>query len=305
MCPSPRSSLLSAILFGLCTGSVSAVTYDVPPSAAPAILLAGEELSIFDGAILPPTFEANSGSVINVFADSLSFTRFYTSGEINIRGGAEVGINALDPNSSINVYDGIVAGGSSSFGGVVTNVYGGKIGFNFSMWKDVLNVFDGAVDGGLGVGMSSVNVYGGTVGMPEGVFGSRIHVFAGAFPEGFLVGQNSVFTAFGGSFGPMFRVNDEAEVHLIGTEFSVAAQPIDGLQLGASVIFDQRDVVLTARLRDGTLIELDLDSAVGVGPSWFSPKAVLRLSLVPEPHTALLALAAFVGAAFVARNRTE
>jgi hypothetical protein len=172
----------------------------------------------------------------------------------------------------------------------------GNIGAGLDLYLDSeLNVHGGSLESADAFSGSEINVFGGESGLMQLFSGSELNVFGGDFPSD----GNANIYAYEGS-----------EVNLFAVDFYVDGVALDSLLPGDSLLFAERDIVLSGTFSDGSQFSFELASFTGsgfTGPSFVSNDANLnlfRISAVPEPGSAVLLLG-FGILLFVPRSRKE
>lgn len=219
-------------------------------------------------------------------------------------------------DTTLNVFEGGVVGrrfdaghyvGQSS--NVFVNVYGGDIGWGFSVNYNTTARIMGGNFGSLGItgtayisggvvgdysiatSGSTVDISGGTIGDEFRIYGSgrhfdflpetRVNISGGAIGKAFQISGYSTLTMSGGSFGKYRSFGSNSTINLIGTEFFLDGIAVD-LVPGSRTQIDEREAILSGMLADGSPIELHL-STTGLEQDYFAADATLTLTLVPEP----------------------
>lgn len=221
------------------------------------------EFNLEDGTVGSPV-RLSAASVFNMHGGRLESS-------VELRGGSRFG-----PGAIANISGGVIAGELSVQGGYdtqeVANVSGGIIQMGASLMNDaVLNFSGGKIEQRLHVDEESIiNMSGGVLDLDEG---------------------------FASVFGTL---------NLFGTQFFIGDVDItDTLMSGEKLIVDDRNVVLSGVLADGSPFRFGL-SAPNVGrvrPLFIPPRALVTITLVPEPTTQVLML--LVGAIFVSGSRRD
>jgi hypothetical protein len=171
--------------------------------------------------------------------------------------------------------------------GSIVEVRGGSVGANF-------RAFD-----------SDVRISGGNIGTNFFALpGTDLLVTGGQFHD-FALLNNTHAQIQGGELPGPLRIDAGAVVDVVGRSFLLNNQPIPGLVApGSSVTLTQRGgQVLTGILLDGSQLRWTLTASGGRGnPSSISGQAILRVHLVPEPASLLVALLAVANLCLVRRT---
>ena len=109
--------------------------------------------------------------------------------------------------------------------------------------------------------------------------------------------SGSEVTISAGTIGVGFSARDGSTVNLVGLSFFLDGENIDDrLTPDVPFVLDDRDVLLSGRLADGSVFDFELNTIDSFGQfDFFSPDATLTLRLIPEPTTAALTLLGVVG----------
>jgi hypothetical protein len=137
-----------------------------------------------------------------------------------------------------------------------------------------------------GPGSTVIVDAGAVVGRNLEASGAAVTISGGSIGAGLDAFHGGLVTISGGTFGDTFSAYADSEIHLLGTEFTFADLPIDGLvDPGDSIVLDQRDAPLAGRFLDGNLFRFDLNSTLMLPEDYFDPQATVRLSLsTPLPQ---------------------
>ena len=157
--------------------------------------------------------------------------------------------------------------------------------------------------GSTGSGVTTARITGGTFAGGQGVDAPAPAFLLNGGAEVTISGGDFVAVPGGGA-GVVFR---GPTLDLLGTEFLLNGIAIAGLTADEPFVVTDRDasLTLTAVLLDGNTLTLGLDddfnaNGAGAAGRFFASDATLRLTLIPEPGTAALALA---GLTLLARRR--
>lgn len=215
----------------------------------------------FDGFV-GPNFDALAGTEVNIIGGSVG-DRFetFTGSETNLISGSM---------------------GASSFvdiGGVV-NIRGGVVGVSF-----------------LSELGSQVSISGGTINDSFRARG-EVYVSGGSIGDDFGVLSDGEVYIHGGIKGDSFSVSSGGSVHLYGTSFLLDGVLLDTLTPGQPTLITDRDLALTGKLADGSMLAFGLNSnLLPGGADFFDVGATLTVTLVPEPTALVLLAFACVAAA--------
>ena len=194
--------------------------------------------------------------------------------QLSIFNRGVLGIN-FDANSGseVNISGGTVDNFFDANSGSEVNISGGSVGTHFN-----------AESG------SEINISGGTVGdFFDANSDSKVNISGGSVGAGFRAFSESAVNISGGLIGDNFHAFRESTINLYGREFI-----LDGVSLGATLRIDNaftindRDVVLSGRLADGSAFSFDLNSSVfppNTDQDFFRPDATLTVTLVSTPPT--------------------
>ena len=194
--------------------------------------------------------------------------------QLSIFNRGVLGIN-FDANSGseVNISGGTVDNFFDANSGSEVNISGGSVGTHFN-----------AESG------SEINISGGTVGdFFDANSDSKVNISGGSVGAGFRAFSESAVNISGGLIGDNFHAFRKSTINLYGREFI-----LDGVSLGATLRIDNaftindRDVVLSGRLADGSAFSFDLNSSVfppNTDQDFFRPDATLTVTLVSTPPT--------------------
>ncbi|MCA9188612.1 MAG: PEP-CTERM sorting domain-containing protein, partial [Planctomycetales bacterium] len=136
---------------------------------------------------------------------------------------------------------------------------------------------------------STVNISGGTVGSRFNAHsGSTVNISGGTVGSNFYAYSGSTVSIIGGTVGNIYA-SSGSTVNISGSEFFLDGMPL-ALEPGLTTTINNRNVLLSGLLADGTAFELNLNSNFVWGQHLFEPGATLTVTLVPEPSTALLGI---------------
>lgn len=132
-------------------------------------------------------------------------------------------------------------------------------------------------------------VLGGDIGSVHVSQEGKIDFEGGRLRDLFWVEHESVANVSGGDFQGNFRVDDSAELNLIGSQFI-----LDGVDITASLdareplLILDRDVNLSGILKDGSAFSIELNDSQSRTGSLVSRDARLTVTLIPEPGSGAL-----------------
>jgi hypothetical protein len=235
----------------------------------------GQQIIVGHGGKLPDWFSAGRGS------------------EVVLDGGA-IGSYFEAVGTRVNVVNGNIGNSFAAFDGALVDIVHGVVGANFGALNgSLVKVTDGRfgeyfhADAG-----SRVVIADGTFDrLFSALGGSHVTIRGGEFGERFYAFSGSDVTIDGGSFGDNFRAYDGSAINLRGTEFYLDGVPIVRTTDGNPIIISDRNVTLTGRLTDGSLLSFEL-SSTDYEQNWrpfplpydyFSANSALSVTLVPEP----------------------
>jgi hypothetical protein len=287
---------------------------DSPVIGGPSGLRARQKLTVQAGGVLQDHF-ATVGAVLNIEGGVVGTGLEVEGSTVNILGG-KVGDYFQAYGSEVKISGGEV-GRFSAHPGTTVNITGGNLAsfWSFSPIKQVkVNISDNAVIGYLDAYAGSVvRMTGGTV---DGRFGvlNAVATITGGYVRGDLsLNNNSTLNISGGIVGGnlsttsstgteisisggtvegLLTISSKVKINLFGRQFLLDGILLDGLQIGNAVTITDRDVNLSGVLADGTVFNFELNSKQLRGQDYFSPDALLTVTLVvPEPASlALVAL---------------
>lgn len=272
------------------------------------------QLNVSDGGSVGGSFNANSGSEVNISGGSVGhFFRAALGSDVELIGG-EFRLNGSDylgSSISLNVGDvftGTLADGSAFIFSdsrdtldvvtlavpptpltpadltprvVSTAVVGGPSGLRAGQ---TLTVQDG---GSLGDNFAAVgatlHVKGGSVGEGMEVSESQVNIGGGSVVGGLAIYSGSVVNISGGSIENDIDAYSGSEVNLFGTEFLLGGEPITGLTLGEAYTVSDRGVTISGVLGDGSAFGFSGFTGGRGGSYTFSPDATLTVTLVHGP----------------------
>jgi hypothetical protein len=245
------------------------VTIVASTDPIPKSIRSGQTLIVDAGASIPTGFRAGWDATVIVEPGATIGKGFTVIGStFTMTGGTFEREFAALMGSQVNILGGKMGDAFLADKGSTVNISGGDIGVYFT-----------AREG------SVVNISGGVFGaeydwsgfQAEG--GSIINVSGGEFGRSFAAYDDSVVKISGGSLDDGFEAHEGSSVHLFGTEFHLNGTPIAGLDLGETLVLTDRNQKLTGRLLDGTSFEFDLNSTQFYPMDFFSPAAILQLTL--------------------------
>ncbi len=129
---------------------------------------------------------------------------------------------------------------------------------------------------------------GGTVGYNFEAVGASVDISGGSVGSDFDAFSGSIININGGLIGTSFQAHSGSIVNLFGTEFLVDGVPVEGLAFGEPFLLTQRSGVLRGLFADGAAFAFSLTYGTNGGRSGFSPDALITLTVVPEPSSAML-----------------
>ncbi|TWT98054.1 hypothetical protein Pla108_22090 [Botrimarina colliarenosi] len=251
------------------------------------------------------------GGVVNVSGGSVGGLTCWNGCSASVSGGT---VSGLGSNfSTINIGDGASIGRATFGQGSVANISGGIIGEIPSSAYSTLNISGGVFSGAIDTEIVDYNISGGVF---EGIvyaFLGSVDISGGVFGERFIATGNTM-NIRGGEFTEGLSVHgssgvSDSNVNIFGTEFFLDGVPLD-LTSWLPTTIAERDVLLSGILADGSPFEFNLVSTFTppVGGSvideYFSPDAVLTLTLVPEPCASMLVSLLAIGGFLTAPRRT-
>lgn len=295
MCHRPLIAFLAAASLLSTASARGAFTTVV--NAPPDVIAPDTNFSVDTQINLHPGTVAIVGDVLSLG----SFGAPAVNVELNVLGGSVWAVEAWD-GSQFHVVDGSVKTGNL-LGGVGT-MSGGQIE-TWSLFAKGHLEMSGGIAGRIEVaGNSNASdpdrafgeLTGGAVGILD-VTGDVV-IRGGEIEATHLQSGGSVELS-GGMMGSVFEAIAESRCSIRGSSFLIdgvePAWPADG-----KLVVTQRDVSLAGTLLDGQTFHFELNSLPG-GSHFFSPEAVITITLVPEPSALVLLAVGFV--AFVGRCR--
>ena len=257
---------------------IGPATIDVQREPAPASIRGDQTILVDDGGVVGDGFKAGWGSTVTVNGGTVAVDhRKY------IRSVEAVG-------ALIDIYDGKFGAGPSVFYGSELNIFGGLV-------SGPVFAYSGA----------EVNVSGGVIERwVSALDGSVVNITGGLFESKIEANPGSVLNISGGTFDALQAVG--STIRLFGTEFV-----LDGIDITSTLTpnvpfaISDRDVTLSGRLAAGAPFSFDLTSEAPddyhhLFDDLLHPSALLIVTLVPEPTSALL-LIPVVGAVCLLRGR--
>lgn len=195
-----------------------------------------------------------------VVGATLSFEPGSVSGQLelvqstlNILGGRHGGVISALANTQVNVRGGEILGSFSLSMNSQLKVTGGYMEFITAKQDSVATIAGGAIGGKVtGLADSVTNISGGTI-------------------EGNV------------------QMRTGSVLNLLVTSAAINGESISLSHYQPVEIF-QRDALFQATLADGSLFEFDLDTQEPFSLDYLDPNAILRVTLVPEPKSLLIAL---------------
>ena len=241
------------------------------------------QLNVSDGGNVGFSFEANSGSEVNISGGNLGRSLIFDASQLNITGGT--------------------AGSFEARSGSVVNISGGTVGFlpaalvfSGTASDSVVNVSGGNLIGILDASSGSeVNISGATLVEVNAAYDSVVNFSGGsartlrAIADGVVnisggnvdvlsVFSDGVVNISGGSVGNQITANEGSALNIRGTEFSINGTPLSNLQNEQPFIVNDRDGTLSGVLADGEPFSFTF----GASYRSISPNATLTVTLV-EP----------------------
>jgi hypothetical protein len=288
-------------------GTLTLVSSSLPP-VGPALITAstdpiplgirqGQTLVVDDGGVVADNFHVGAG------------------GTVTIEEGGVVGRSLEAIGAEVTVSGGSVGNEFSAFRGSEVMISGGVVGRYFiAVDGSQVIISGGVVEGSFGVNGSQVTISGGVVGADfwaressrviisggvvgnrfEAQHGSQVTISGGLLGDNFHAHEGSQVTVSGGLLGKAFHAREGSHISFVGTEFLVDGEVITDLTVGEQITLVNRDVTLSGFLADHTPFSVELNSNVDYLSDHFSPDATLTLTLVPEPSSIVLAVAALV-----------
>jgi hypothetical protein len=258
-------------------GAFSAVI-DAPPD----VIAPDSNFSVDTQINLHPGTVAVLGDVLSLGSDSVPALNV----ELNVLGGSQWAFQAWI-GSQVHVNDGSVKTGNLA-GGFGT-MSGGQVE-RWSLYAKSHLEMSGGVAGRIdvaGVAFDPDNAFveltGGDVGILDAT--GDVVIRGGEIDATFLRGGGSVELS-GGVMSGAFEALAASRFNVRGSSFLIGgAEPVwpaDG-----KLVVTQRDVALTGTLLDGQPFHFELNSLPG-NSHYFSPEAVVTITLVPEPSALVL-----------------
>ena len=230
--------------------------------------------NVVAGEVIDNSTVIPDGAVINLNGGTIASRTVFSADDfpsgftLNINDGV-VGLGVEINNAIINIAGGEVALGASDLSEGVNN------------FNNTITVTGGDVGGFFQLrGSSTLELAGGTIESFGTLPDATATVKGGSFT---LVDNNGELNIFGGDFNA-FRALGSSTVNLFGTDFAIDGVPIDGLSLSSAFEIgdDDRDVILSGTLSDGSTFSNFLDSTTPQGDLDFGPFATLAdLQAVP------------------------
>lgn len=288
MTTSPHGCLIAAVLCALISSPLASGTglvYNVPPNPAPTTLLAGETLNLGIGGSIGVGFTANAGSTISIQGGSLSFGSI--AGSLDLYSGELGPATLIQPSAVVTVHGGTVRPVVSSGGD--------------------LRVLGGQVQGGLSAG-GKLTVEGGQIGPIVPSQGSQVFLKGGEMAGTLAPFNGATFTMTGGTWKGNFWFSLGSTLNLSGgtvqnqltlgdtilnlTVKSVllGGVPIAGLTPGVPHVVTQRNTTLSGVLSDGSPFSFNMNTGFNPDQDSFPTTATVKVTVVPEPSAAVLAL---------------
>ncbi len=252
----------------------------------------GSTVNFSDGNLLGG-FSSRADSILNISGGIFSRTSSI-SGDANISAGLFPEGSLLEAQAGSDVH---INGGS--FMGLRDEDLDEGVGrrdASVAAQRGSRVVVNGGLLSSLGVFGADATITGGTLSLLYAT-GATSRVSGGTFSNG-VISFTGNFIASGGEFDGYFYANQGANIELVGTEFLIDGEAIDGLlEPGDSVVVNDRGgALLSGILSDGSAFDFMLNEVLVDEPfasrteDYFSQSATLKLTLVPEPTTAVLML---------------
>jgi hypothetical protein len=265
-------------------------TYNLPPDPLPSTLGDGDVLNVNSGGVVPDLYMAGPGSTINLQPGGTIGWALTTKGIWNVNASGSfpswhIDGGVLNANAGVMTFGELLAG-------AVMNVQGGNIVASVSSTDSTINFSSGS--------MSTAYLYNST-----------LNFYGPGFGEGeVFVQSDSTVNIYGGTFvstaGPTMYVG--GVLNLFVKNASLNGAPLGGLTSATPVIVAQRGgATLAGALASGEVFSIplyDVISNPGRGSS-FHDTSVVRVTLVPEPASAVLMVAAAFGLTLLGRRRRE
>ena len=249
--PGPFDENIEVNLFG-------GITTPRPLFASQTRIHAGATLNVFGGDFLNPGggFDVTPGGTMNVF-------------------DGNVEVFTTIPNSTVNIYGGVV-GGEESDPRPAELFFAGNV-----------NISGGTINGeALLFALAETDISGGTInasieGFGVGFVGTTLNVSGGVLTGPINMSVSNTLNVSGGSIEGPVQLNAGAIVNLIGTSFVLDSAELTNRT--PAVPITDRDVTLSAVLLDGSHFGIDLNSTLADGEDFIGPNASLTSTLVPPP----------------------
>lgn len=231
-------------------------------AAAPRVILAprdevpvqglrtGQTLVVSEGGVVGDNFNAEHGSRIVI-------------------NGGQVGENFEVVGAEVSLTAGVIGERFGVFGGSRVEITGGAITDRWTLSPaSQVVVVGGQVGSVIAERDSQLLVTGGHVSRLDGSGGHVVTLLEGAE---LLVARGSIDDAVHAGAG--------SAVNVLGTQFLLDGQPIEGLAYGAPFTVSNRGAVLSGSLLDGAAVHFSLYNHLD-RPSYFHPAATLTLTLL-------------------------
>jgi hypothetical protein len=262
------------------------ILIDSPGVQPPSGLRSSQVLTLRDGGLLPEAFAA-IGATLHMEGGATG-QYFEMAGSIlNMSGGSLGEASSAFAGSTLHMSGGNIGERFDAFAGSTVHVSGGSIGSDFT-------AHEGSV----------MHVTGGNIGNGfEAKAGSVTSISGGSIGSRFLASGGDV-TISGGFLGDQFQVTPNSTVELIGIEFYLDGVLLD-LPSNLPTLVSTRGPtsVLSGRLADGSLFDLDLNPSSQSQGDYVASSAQLLVILVPEPSSTTFILIAW--SAVCVRKRTR
>ena len=215
--------------------SVGPLVINTSSGSAPYGLRAGQTLNLFPGGEIGPSFQAGTGSYVNVL-------------------GGLIGEDFEAFGAEITIMDGSFGRGFAAFDGADIHILGGQLS-RFEAYRGSSVVIDG---GSVGPNFfvydgAAAIINAGNIDAHSGVFaGSTMEVRGGNIGRSFSVRGDIIIE--GGTFGDRLIVGSGSSAKLRGFDFRINGELIDGLDnTSDAALFDPpAGSLFTGVLADGT-----------------------------------------------------
>jgi hypothetical protein len=282
---------------------------NVPAMPMPPGVLPGQTLNAHAGAILPAAMNAAPGGIVNLEGGQTGLFEL-NAAQMNVNSGAAGALHGYR-GSTIRLNGG-TTGQVAVYGGSQVEVNGGTLG-TLAVFPDTDIQINGGTVSRLDFfhGGSEATMRGGNIEQRVKLeLGSTFRLLGGSITPFVGIPSGAHMIMSGGTVGvgeyPSIVPANGSELTILGRQFSIAGEPVTGLNNpGDSIIVaDRPDLTLDLILADGSPMKLYLGTVRPPRdqpqPNIIPPGATLRLTLViPEPSASLL----FIVAAFALLRR--